>query len=100
MWGFAGLVNPAPLAPLPILAWLLSDRERRRKPVLVMTIVAAIVFFPWTVRNYVVFHEILPIRSNGLAEEYSANCGFELHPLVPSMEDHRQHEPPCHAQPT
>jgi len=98
MWGFAGLVNPALLAPLPILAWLLSDRGRRWKPVLVMTILAAIDFFPWTVRNYVVFHEILPIRSNGLAEVYFANCGFELHPLGPSMEYQRLGEPAFTAQ--
>ena len=41
---------------------------------------------PWTIRNYVAFHEIMPIRSNGLAEVYFANCGFGTHPLGPSME--------------
>jgi hypothetical protein len=36
-----------------------------------------------------VFRELLPIRSNGLAEVYFGNCGFELHPLGPSMEYQR-----------
>ena len=80
-WGVAALVNPALVAPLPILAWLLSDRGRRWKQVVVMLLVAVIVIAPWTVRNYFVFHEMLPIRSNGLAEVYFGNCGFELHPL-------------------
>jgi hypothetical protein len=41
---------------------------------------------PWTIRNYVVFHKIAPIRSNGLTEVYFANCGFGTHPPGPSME--------------
>jgi hypothetical protein len=28
----------------------------------------------------------MPVRSNGLAEVYFANCGFRTHPLGPSME--------------
>jgi hypothetical protein len=41
---------------------------------------------PWTIRNYVVFHKIVPSRSNGLTEVYFANWGFGAHPLGPSME--------------
>jgi hypothetical protein len=85
-WGVAALVNPALLTPLPILALLLLDRGRRRRQVFVLAVVTGLVIVPWTVRNYVVFHEIMPIRSNGLAEVYFANCGFSTHPLGPSME--------------
>jgi hypothetical protein len=45
-----------------------------------------LLIIPWTIRNYVVFHKIAPIRSNGLTEVYFANCGFGTHPLGPSME--------------
>jgi Dolichyl-phosphate-mannose-protein mannosyltransferase len=85
-WGGAALVNPALLTPLPILALLLLDRGRRWKQVFVLAMFTGLVIVPWTVRNYVVFHEIMPIRSNGLAEVYFANCGFGTHPLGPSMQ--------------
>jgi len=85
-WGFVALVNPALLTPLPILALLLFDRGRRWKQVAVMAVCTVLVIVPWTIRNYVAFHEIMPIRSNGLAEVYFANCGFGTHPLGPSME--------------
>jgi Dolichyl-phosphate-mannose-protein mannosyltransferase len=75
IWGVAALVNPALLTPLPILALLLLDRGRRRRQVFVLALVAGLVIVPRTVRNYVVFHEIMPIRSNGLAEVYFANRG-------------------------
>ena len=85
-WGVAALVNPALLTPLPILALLLLDRGKRWRQVVVMGVCTGLVMFPWTVRNYVVFHHFVPIRSNGLAEVYFANCGFSTHPLGTSME--------------
>jgi hypothetical protein len=80
------LVNPALLTPLPILALLLFDGGRRWKQIAVLAMFTVLVIVPWTIRNYVAFHEIMPIRSNGLAEVYFANCGFGTHPLGPSME--------------
>jgi hypothetical protein len=85
-WGVAALVNPALLAPLPLLAVWLLDRGRKWKEVLVMAIATVAMVTPWIVRNYVVFKEFVPIRSNGLTEVYFANCGFATHPLGPSME--------------
>jgi hypothetical protein len=96
-WGVAALVNPALLTPLPILALLLSKRGRW-KQVFIMAISTVITIVPWTIRNYAVFHEVLPIRSNGLAEVYFANCGFETHPLGQSMEYQRMGEAAFTAQ--
>jgi hypothetical protein len=87
-WGLAGLVSPALLAPWPVLVLLLLKRGRW-KHVFIMSISTVITIAPWTVRNYAVFHEILPIRSNGLTEVYFVNCGFETHPLGQSMEYQR-----------
>jgi hypothetical protein len=97
-WGVAALVNPALLVPLPILALLLSEHGKRWRPVLVMTIFTVILIIPWTVRNYVVFHEVMLIRSNGLAEVYFANGGFDIHPLGQSMEYQRLGEAAFTAQ--
>lgn len=85
-WGVAALVSPALLAPLPILLLVLSERGKKWKPVAIMALSTLVLIVPWTVRNYIVFREILPIRSNGLAEVYFANAGFDTHPLGPSME--------------
>jgi hypothetical protein len=85
-WGVAALVNPALLVPLPILAFSLSEHGKRWRSVLVMATFTVIVIAPWTVRNYVVFHEFMLVRSNGLAEVYFANGGFDTHPLGQSME--------------
>jgi hypothetical protein len=85
-WGVAALVNPALLAPLPLLAFWLLERGRKGKEVLIMAISTVVIVTPWIVRNYVVFEEFIPIRSNGLTEVYFANCGFATHPLGPSME--------------
>ena len=85
-WGVSALINPALLAPLPVLALCLLDRGRKWKEVLVMAISTVVIVTPWIVRNYIVFEEFVPIRSNGLTEVYFANCGFATHPLGPSME--------------
>jgi hypothetical protein len=74
------------LAPLPILALLLSDRGKMWRQVVVLAMLTSLVIVPWTIRNYMVFHELIPIRSDGLAEVYFANCGFRTHPLGASME--------------
>jgi hypothetical protein len=97
-WGVAGLVNPALLVPFPILALLLSKHGKRWSPILIMVIFAAVSILPWTVRNYVVFHEFMLIRSNGLTEVYFANVGFDTHPLGDSMEYQRLGEAAFTAQ--
>jgi 4-amino-4-deoxy-L-arabinose transferase-like glycosyltransferase len=85
-WGVAALVNPALVSPLPILIILLLYRERKWRHVLAMILCTTLLILPWTIRNYAVFHKLMPIRSNGLTEVYFANRDFDTHPLGPSME--------------
>src|ERR1700722_5987252 len=73
IWGVAALVNPALIVPLPILALLLSEQGKKWRSVLIMATVTVMVIIPWTIRNSVVFHEVLLVRSNGLADIYFAN---------------------------
>jgi hypothetical protein len=89
MWGFAALVNPALISPLPFIAVFLASRRQRLKHVSIMLAATGLLILPWTVRNYLVFHQLFLIRSNGLAEVYFANGGFSKHPLGPSMEYQR-----------
>jgi hypothetical protein len=97
LWGFLLMVNPAPGVLLPFwLVWLAyhssraSDparerpaRERFARPALS----AAIVFLccvPWTLRNYLVFHEFVPLRSDLGMEPYVGNNENydDVHPRV------------------
>lgn len=89
VWGVAGLVSPALLIPLPFLLAYLGIGKRRWMPPAIVAGAAFLVLMPWLVRDFVVFHRLLPVRSNGLAEVYFGNLGFEMHPLGPSMEYQR-----------
>jgi hypothetical protein len=68
-WGVIALANPSCLTLLPCcglwLAWRLS---RAHRPWFGGAALAAVIFFallaPWTVRNYRVFHKIIPVRDN------------------------------------
>jgi 4-amino-4-deoxy-L-arabinose transferase-like glycosyltransferase len=90
LWGFALLTNPAFGSLLPFLtgwaAWrspglatgLAMPRLRRT----VMAIGCAVLCcLPWTVRNYVVFHKFIPMRSAlGLALYLQNNENYDDHP--------------------
>ncbi|HLX82620.1 MAG TPA: glycosyltransferase family 39 protein [Terriglobales bacterium] len=71
LWGVAALTSPAMLAVLPFLAiWVIYRRQyrghRRGEQWFFVNVVAAIAFIavisPWFVRNYEVFHRVVPFR--------------------------------------
>jgi hypothetical protein len=73
-YGFLVLAAPYFLALLPVVAgyvFIWSEDSKRRTALYAIVLVAAcaLTVSPWTVRNYVVFHTLVPI---------SANNGFNL----------------------
>jgi hypothetical protein len=69
LWGLAALTSPALLSLLPFLAaWVIYRRHRRGQPWFAVNAVAAIAFIvvisPWFIRNYEVFHRVVPFRDN------------------------------------
>jgi hypothetical protein len=69
VWGFAALTSPALLSVLPFLAaWVIYRRHRRGEHWFAANVVATIAFIiviaPWFVRNYEVFHRVVPFRDN------------------------------------
>jgi len=63
------LTSPALLSVLPFLAgWVIYRRHRRGQRWIGFNVVAAITFIavisPWFVRNYEVFHRVVPFRDN------------------------------------
>ena len=80
LWGFALLINPAVALLFPVFVLWAALRIRDgslntawvTRPALA-TGVALLCCVPWTVRNYVAFHSLIPIRSNFAFELYVGN---------------------------
>jgi 4-amino-4-deoxy-L-arabinose transferase-like glycosyltransferase len=71
LWGFSLLTNPALGAVLPfLLGWLAYREQREREPrgrfarPAIALGIAILCCAPWTIRNYVEFHRLIPLRSN------------------------------------
>jgi hypothetical protein len=78
LWGFTLMTNPSLGLLLPFLLGWAAYRGRRAarlslwKPALAAAL-AILCCVPWTVRNYVVFHKLVPLRSNFPLELYIGN---------------------------
>jgi len=84
LWGLVLMTNPAPVSVFPfLLAWLVYRRTKRdkqhsrptselAKPLLAFAL-TLLCCLPWTVRNYVVFHRFIPLRSGLPFELYVGN---------------------------
>jgi Dolichyl-phosphate-mannose-protein mannosyltransferase len=77
LWGLALLTNPSLGACLPVLLGWAAFRAWRRRfgwrlPALALGL-AVVCCMPWTARNYVVFHRLVPLRSNFPFELYIGN---------------------------
>jgi hypothetical protein len=92
LWGAGLMVNAAILALAPFLFGWLALELRKRSRLWMQLPAAALILMglvcvPWTVRNYVVFHKVIPFRSNFGLELWLGNndqvpdtfAGF-LHP--------------------
>jgi len=80
LWGFALLTNPAIALLFPeLLAWAayrIRDRAHAASWLMRPALAAALALLcclPWTIRNYVQFHKLIPLRSNFAFELYIGN---------------------------
>jgi hypothetical protein len=78
LWGFTLMTNPSLGSLLPLLLGWAAYRARQKarlqlaKPALALAL-AILCCVPWTIRNYVVFHRFVPLRSNFPLELYIGN---------------------------
>ena len=88
LWGAQLMTHPSFLVLMPIallwLAWPLRDSQRVRLAA-VACLTAVFCCVPWTIRNFVVFHHFVPLRSNFGFEFWRYNHGG-----IPS---HPNHDP-------
>lgn len=83
LWGILALADPAPLLCLPAcFLWILAGSWRPKDPALfrrqfLRAVWAVIIcvgcIAPWTIRNAIVFHTFLPMRSDLGEEIYQGN---------------------------
>jgi 4-amino-4-deoxy-L-arabinose transferase-like glycosyltransferase len=78
LWGITAMTNPALAPGFPLLLGWLVYRGRRKWPLhlgkpAIASILAILCCFPWTVRNFLVFHRFIPFRSNLAYELYIGN---------------------------
>jgi 4-amino-4-deoxy-L-arabinose transferase-like glycosyltransferase len=69
LWAFGLMVNPAILSVLPfLLLWLALQLRKENRQWLKLPAMAALLItmgcIPWTARNYLTFHKLVPLRSN------------------------------------
>jgi 4-amino-4-deoxy-L-arabinose transferase-like glycosyltransferase len=82
--GVAALTEPVVLAVLPLLGiYTLYRRFRLARPWKMQTIAVAVagiaILSPWLVRNYELFHRLIPVRSGFGLELYIGNNGYSQH---------------------
>ena len=79
--GVTALTEPVILSVVPLLGlWTCFQRWRKRRsslaPGAVAAVAAVAVIAPWIVRDYVLFHKFIPIRSGYGLELYIGNNGY------------------------
>jgi arylsulfatase A len=77
-WGLLGgisaLINPIVGFTWGTLAVVTGCRQRARSRLLVTMLAAALTLSPWTIRNYLVFGRLIPVKSNAAYELYQSQC--------------------------
>jgi 4-amino-4-deoxy-L-arabinose transferase-like glycosyltransferase len=106
LWGLITLVNPSLLLWLPFCGlWLLFIQRRAERPhtpiwqASAAGLIFVAVLSPWVLRNYLVFHRFIPLRSNFGAELRMGNADdavglwrFWVHPSSNVLELQRYRE--------
>lgn len=67
-WGLAVLTRPAVFFVPFFLIFLFSRNEKFRLSLLrsgIILIIIALILMPWTIRNYRIFNQIIPVSTNG-----------------------------------
>jgi len=69
LWAGGAMINPSLLSVLPFLAlWAVWPLRKHLVQAAGLAAAAAVIFLvgiaPWTIRNYAVFHQFIPLRSN------------------------------------
>ncbi len=93
LWGFSLMTNASLLSLLPLLlCWMIYRAYQQGRPWITKSALAVAIVvlgcIPWTIRNYVVFHTFVPLRTGlglqlwlGNNNEYHDRFPGWLHPI-------------------
>jgi 4-amino-4-deoxy-L-arabinose transferase-like glycosyltransferase len=97
LWAAGAMINPSLLSVLPVLAlWALWPLRQDFRRAAVLATLTSMIFLaglaPWTIRNYMVFHKFIPLRSNFGLELWLGNNPDVPDTWTPSLHpsDNRQ----------
>jgi hypothetical protein len=104
-WGLFGglcaLVNPAVGLSWGLLSLLVGLRDRAWSRLALAVLVTGLTLLPWTVRNYLVFGRLIPVKSNLAYELYQSQCmqpdglvqrrTLQLHPYTAATQEGREY---------
>ena len=92
LWGLLLMTNPSFVSLIPFIGvWLILELRKRGHPWLrfagTAVLTAILCCLPWTLRNYAVFHQFIPFRSNFGLELWRYNSDRQLpHPSLDESE--------------
>jgi hypothetical protein len=72
--GFCALINPLVAFVWGLWSGLVAFRERAWSRLALAVLAAGVILLPWTIRNYVVFGKVIPVKSNLAYELYQSQC--------------------------
>jgi hypothetical protein len=94
-------VNPAAGLTWGLLSLLVGARDRAWSRLALAGLVAGLTLLPWTVRNYLVFGHLIPVKSNLAYELYQSQCmqpdglvqrrTLALHPYTAATREGREY---------
>jgi len=100
--GFCALVSPIVAFVWGVLSLAIGVRHRRWLPLGVTVLVSGLTLAPWTVRNYLVFGRLIPVKSNAAYELYQSQClqpdgliqnsTFGSHPYVSAGKERQEYK--------
>jgi prepilin-type N-terminal cleavage/methylation domain-containing protein len=77
-WGLFGglcaMINPVVALTWGVWSLLIAFRDRAWPRLGLAVIMAGLALAPWTVRNYLVFGRLIPVKSNAAYELYQSQC--------------------------
>jgi hypothetical protein len=105
-WGMLGgitaLVNPIVALAWGVLTLIESVRQRAWSQLGIAVLASVVMLMPWTVRNYLVFGRLMPVKSNLAYELYQSQClqrdgliqrnTFSTHPYGSSGKERQEYK--------
>jgi 4-amino-4-deoxy-L-arabinose transferase-like glycosyltransferase len=84
LWGVTLMTNPSLGSLLPfLLAWMAWRSQKAGRKWLVRTVLSAAIVvlccLPWTIRNYALFHRVVPLRSTFGLQLWLGNNAYYIH---------------------